>query len=163
MTSRRREITWHDPAPLGDRARAMAGIDFLRAIADGSLPCPPIMDLIGFRPVEVEEGRVLFEGRADESHYNPIGGVHGGIFATLLDSAASCAVHTTLPLGEGYVTLELKTNFLRGITLDSGVLRCEGKVVHRGRTTGLADAQLFDGKGRLCGHATATCLIMRHG
>jgi uncharacterized protein (TIGR00369 family) len=98
--------------------------------------------------------------RAQEFHYNPLGGVHGGVIATLLDTAAGCSVHTTLAVGEMYTSLDLTTKFLRPVTVDSGLLRCEGRVLHRGRRQALAEAELTDQSGRLVAHATSTCLII---
>jgi uncharacterized protein (TIGR00369 family) len=118
------------------------------------------MDLLDVEGLEVEAGRVVFTMRAQEFHYNPIGGVHGGVIATLLDSAAACSVHSTLAMGEIYTSLDLNTRFLRPVTLESGLLRCEGTVLNRGRRTALAQAELSDEAGRLVAHATSTCLIM---
>ncbi|MGO8949973.1 MAG: PaaI family thioesterase, partial [Ktedonobacterales bacterium] len=111
--------------------------------------------------LEVDEGRALFVVQPAEYHYNPIGVVHGGLAATLLDSAMSCAIQTTLPAGVGYTTLEIKVNFVRPITLDSGELRCEGKVVHGGSRTATAEGQLLDQAGKLYAHGTTTCIILR--
>ena len=156
-----RHIIWDAPALLHKEAAQMTGVAFICAMVEGSLPLPPIMKLIGFKPILAEEGHVIFTGLADESHYNPIGSVHGGIFATLLDSATGCAAHTTLAQGEAYVTLDLKVNFLRSITIESGLLRCEGRVIHRGRTSILAEASLYDVQERRCAYATSTCLLLR--
>ncbi|MCC7347997.1 MAG: PaaI family thioesterase [Variibacter sp.] len=128
-------------------------------IVDGTMPAPPIAETLGFRLVEVEKGRALFQGVPEFRHYNPIGVVHGGYAATLLDSAVGCAVHTTLARGEGYTTLELKINLVRAITKDTGRLSAEGRIIHRGRTVGTADGTLRDGAGKLYAHATTTCMI----
>src|SRR4051794_5745826 len=109
-------VSWTDPAVLGARAREMAGIDFLRAIRDGELDPPPIAELLGFPLVEVDEGRGVFAAVPGEQHYNPIGVVHAGLAATLLDSAMGVAVHATLALGEAYTTLETSFNLVRPIT-----------------------------------------------
>lgn len=147
---------------LAEQAREMDGVSFLRAIASGELPPAPIGELLGFAPVEAEPGRVVFELTPTEQHYNPIGSVHGGVAATLLDSAMSCAVHSTLPAGTGYTTLEMKVNFVRGLTVDSGPVRAEGEIVHSGSRVSTASGRLYEvGTGRLVAHGTTTCLILQ--
>jgi uncharacterized protein (TIGR00369 family) len=148
------------PQALAERAREMDGLSFTRALLTGELPPPPIAELLGFRPVEVGQGRAVFELVPGERHYNPIGSVHGGVAATLLDSAMGCAVHTTLPAGSGYTTLELKVNFVRGLTAQTGPVRCEGVVVHRGGRVATAEGRIWENDGdRLVAHATCTCLV----
>lgn len=142
-----------------DVLKSYDGLSFLQAIVDGTLPGPPIAETLGFTLVEVSEGRALFQSVPAFKHYNPIGVVHGGYAATLLDSAVGCAVHTTLAKGEGYTTLELKLNLVRAITQNTGLLSAEGKLIHRGRTVATADGYLRDAKGRLYAHATTTCMI----
>jgi uncharacterized protein (TIGR00369 family) len=138
----------------------VTGLEFLRAIGAGELPPAPIAELLGFAPVEVEEGRVVFAAVPEERHYNPIGTVHGGLAATLLDSAMGCAVHSTLPAGVGYTTLELKVNFVRPITTETGRILCEGTVVHRGGRVATAEGRVFaEVDGALLAHGTTTCLI----
>ena len=112
------------------------------------------------RLVEVEDGHAVWECVPGEQHYNPIGVAHAGIAATLLDSAMACAVHTTLPPGKGYTTLEFKINLVRAVTLECGKLRATGKIVHRGRSTATAEARLEDASGALYAHATTTCIIL---
>ena len=135
------------------------GLGFLRAIADGSLPQPPISELLGFRLISAEQGHAVFEGTPEYRHYNPIGVVHGGFAATLLDSAVACSVQSTLAKGETYTTLELKLNLVRALTKDTGPVRAEGRIIHRGRTTATADGQLRDREGKLYAHASTTCMI----
>ena len=151
------------PANIGvvsaDLLIAQDGLSFLRAIIDGTQPAPPITQTLGFRLVEVEQGRAVFEGRPEYRHYNPLGSVHAGFAATLLDSAMGCAAHTTCLKGEGYITLELKINLVRAITQETGLVRAEGRIIHRGRTVATADGHLRDGSGRLYAHATTTCMI----
>ncbi len=130
-------------------------------MADGELPAAPIARLMDFEFVEVGEGKVVFAVEPAEYHYNPIGAVHGGLACTLVDSAMGCAVHTMLPAGTGYTTLELKTNFLRTITADTGRLFCEGKIVHVGGRIATAEARLMDESGKLYCHATTTCMVFR--
>jgi uncharacterized protein (TIGR00369 family) len=154
------EVTWQDPVELAKVARSMAGIEFLRAMRDGKLPPPPIAELLGFTLVEVEPGRAVFEVTPGERHYNPIGVVHGGIAMTLLDSAMGCAVQTQMPAGGGYTTLEAKTNLVRAITSETGLLRAIGKVVHAGKRVATAEARLEDPAGKLYAHATSTCIVL---
>jgi uncharacterized protein (TIGR00369 family) len=157
---RSRTITWEDPVPVASRALEMSGLDYMRAIVEGDVPAPPIALLMGFQPVELAEGRVTFAAEPGEHLYNPIGVVHGGLAATLLDSATGCAVHTTLPVGVAYTTLELKTNFVRAITRDTGRVLCEAEVVHRGGTIATAEGRLIaESTGKLLAHGTSTCLI----
>lgn len=158
---RRRVHTWDDPMITASAARGVDGLTFLRAMAAGEVPGPPIVSTLGMTVLEVEQGRVVFGLEPAEFHYNPIGSVHGGVFATLLDSACGCAVHSTLPAGARYTSLDLSVKFLRGLDVRSGPVRCAGEVLHAGRTTALAQARLTDGAGRLCAHATSTCLIVR--
>jgi uncharacterized protein (TIGR00369 family) len=138
----------------------MTGLEQILAIGRGELPGAPIAELIGFEAVEAEEGRVVFAGTPERRHYNPTGAVHGGYAATLLDSAMGCAVHSTLPAGAWYTTLELKVNFTRPMTEDTGRVLCEGTVVHRGGRVATAEGRLVSEKtGKLLAHGTTTCLI----
>jgi uncharacterized protein (TIGR00369 family) len=152
-------VSWEDPAELARRGGGSTGVELLRAMAAGDLPRAPIQSLIGFELVEADEGRVVFVGLPGEQHYNPIGTVHGGFAATLLDSALGAAVHSTLGAGEAYVTLEVKFNLVRPISADTGEVRAEGRVVHRGKTVATSEADLRDGAGKLLAHGTSTCLI----
>ncbi len=163
MTERIRTVSWEDPAPGAEAAGGMSGLEYLRTMMRGGLPGPPFARLIGFGFVEVEEGRVVFECEPAEYHYNPIGSVHGGLACTLFDSAMGCAVHTELPAGAGYTTVELKVNFLRPITTATGRLLCEGRAIHVGGRIATAEARLTDESGKLHGHATTTCMIFREG
>jgi len=138
---------------------SMAGIDFVRATFDGKLPTPPIMQTIEPFDCTAEPGVVVIHSIPSFRHYNPIGSVHGGYAATLLDSAMGLAVHTMLPAGTGYTTLEFKISFIRGMTRDTGVVRSEGRTLNVGRRTATAEARITDAKGRLLAHATTTCLV----
>jgi uncharacterized protein (TIGR00369 family) len=158
--ARTRAVTWEDPVVSARAGASLSGIDYLRAIAQGKLPPPPIALLLGFDIEEVEEGRVVFTAETGEHQYNPIGVVHGGVAATLLDSAMGCAVHSRLPRGRGYTTLEIKVNYVRAIKRDSGPLRAIGTVVYMGGKTATAEARLLDGEGRLVAHATTTCILL---
>lgn len=160
---RSRTITWDDPLIGARAAQTMAGIEYLRAMARGELPGPPIAALLDLRIAEVEEGRVVFTVEPAEYHYNPIGVVHGGLACTICDSAMGCAVHSTLPAGAGYTTLELKVNLVRPLTRETGLVRCEGRTIHVGGRVATAEARLVDAAGKLYAHATTTCLIFRRG
>ncbi len=138
---------------------AMAGLDFVRAIFKGDLPEPPILENIAPFDCTAELGSVVIHSIPGARHYNPIGSVHGGYAATLLDSAMGLAVHTTLPAGMGYTTLEFKVSFVRGMSTDSGTVRTEGKVQNVGRRVAMAEASITDARGRLLCHATTTCLV----
>jgi uncharacterized protein (TIGR00369 family) len=161
----RRSVTieWGDPMPLAAAARSMPGIEFLRAMRDRKLPPPPIARLLGFELVEVEPGHAVFEVVPGERHYNPIGVVHGGLAMTLLDSCMGCAVHSQMPAGSAYTTLEAKTNLVRAITADTGKLRAIGKTVHVGKRMATAEGRLEDASGKLYAHATTTCIVLANG
>ncbi|MGA0596823.1 PaaI family thioesterase [Enterovirga sp. CN4-39] len=156
---RRRTVTWSDPKALAAAGRGLSGAAHLRAMMAGDLPPPPVMALLGITLDTVDEGLVRMQLQAAEYLYNPIGTVHGGIVATILDSVMGCAVHSTLPVGRGYTTLEIKVNYLRAVTEAAGIVTAEGRAVHVGRTTGVADARLFDAAGRLYATASTTCLV----
>jgi len=142
-----------------DILKSYDGLGFAKAIADGTLPQPPICELLNFHLVEAEYGRAAFEGIPEFRHYNPIGTVHGGFAATLLDSALGVAIFSTLAKGDTWTTLELKVNFVRALTKDSGPVRAEGRIVHRGRTVATSEGDLKDRAGKLYAHATTTCMI----
>ena len=142
-----------------DVLKTYDGIGFLKGIINGSVPNPPISELLGFHLVEAEEGRAVFEGLPEFRHYNPIGTVHGGFAATLLDSALGCAIFSTIKKGDGWTTLELKFNLVRPITKDTGLVRAEGRIVHRGRTVATSEGDLKDRAGKIYAHATTTCMI----
>ena len=155
-----RTVSWEDPVAAAEAAAGMSGLEALEAIRDGRLPAPPIAKLLGIEPLVLAHGRAVFGATPDESHYNPIGVVHGGLAATLLDSAMGCAVQSTLPAGMGYTTLELKVNFVRAMTRDTGPIRCEGRVLHEGKTVATAEGRVVaERTGKLLAHGTATCLV----
>ncbi|MFD5871356.1 PaaI family thioesterase [Streptomyces sp. NPDC060322] len=156
---RTRTYEWEDPALTAAAVGRSSGLDFLREIQEGRLAPAPVSATVGFALDEVEKGRVVFTLVPGEEHYNPIGSVHGGIYATLLDSAAGCAVQSTLPPGMAYTSLDLTVKFLRRITVDTGAVRAVGTVVSAGRQTALAQAQLVDVTGRVLAHATSTCML----
>jgi uncharacterized protein (TIGR00369 family) len=159
--NRSRTVTWQDPLEAFATAAGMSGLQYLRAMGEGRVPKPPFAELLGIEGIEVEEGRAVFGAVPAEYHYNPIGLVHGGLAMTLLDSSMGCAVQSTLPAGVGYTTLEVKVNFARAITRDTGPVRCEGTVVHLGRTVATAEGRVVaEESGKLLAHGTSTCLIL---
>lgn len=138
---------------------AQDGLAFLRAIVAGTQPNPPISETLGFHLAEVDPGRAVFTCVPEFHHYNPIGTVHGGLAATLLDSALGCAIFSTLKRGDTWTTLELKLNFVRAMSKDTGLVRAEGRIIHRGRTVATSEGDLKDASGKLYAHATTTCMI----
>jgi uncharacterized protein (TIGR00369 family) len=136
-----------------------SGLEVFEAIFSGELPSPPIGETLDYIPVHMEYGIAVFQGRPQRKHYNPLGTVHGGWFCTLLDSAVACAIHTTLPAGKAYTTLELKVNMVRALTDATPLVRAEGKIVHVGRQTATAEGRIIGPDGKLYAHATTTCLI----
>ena len=158
-TNRSFTVRWEDPGIIVRATPTMHGLDFLRAIKDGRIPTPPVARLIGLRLTEVEAGRVVFEIDPAEYHYNPAGAVHGGITCTALDSAATCAVHSTLSAGTVPTTLEIKINYLRPIRCETGTMRCEAALIHKGNRTAVAEAKMLDSTGLLYAYAVSTCLI----
>jgi uncharacterized protein (TIGR00369 family) len=159
--TRTREITWQDPLPTAAAGAEMAGLDYVRAVQSGELPPPPIAVVMNFSMAELEEGNAVFIGEPGEEHYNPIGVVHGGYAATILDSVLGCAVHTTLPVGFGYTSQTLEVKYLRPITRDTGAVRAEAHVVHRGSKTATSEARLTSlSDGKLLATGTTTCLIL---
>src|ERR687893_709523 len=147
---RTRTFGWEDPRALAEAARGLTGLEFLRRVVSGELPRPPISAMMNFGLAEPAE-----------YHYNPIGVVHGGLAPTLLDSAMGCAVHSVLPAGAGYTTLEIKVNYIRALTAGTGEVRCEARVIHVGGRTATAEGKVLDAAGKLYAHATTTCIIFR--
>jgi uncharacterized protein (TIGR00369 family) len=138
----------------------LTGVEFLRAMARGDIPSAPLMDLIGMRVTVADVGVTVFELTPGEHHYNPMWSVHGGVYATMLDSAAACAVQTTLPVGGRFSTLDLSVRFLKPVRADTGTVTATGRVVHSGRSIALAEARLEDAAGTLLATATATCFVV---
>src|SRR4051812_41941390 len=159
--TRSRTIEWDDPAAVLAAADGRTGLELMQSLVAGEFPAPPIAHTLGFTLSEVEEGRAVFELDPGEHHYNPIGSVHGGVFATLLDSACGCAVHSMLPEGVGYTSLDLNVKFVAPLRLDTGTVSCVGTVTHLGSRTALAEARITDGTGRLLATATSSCLVFR--
>ncbi len=161
QTSRTRVISWEDPTAAVQKGKTISGIAYLKALQSGELPPPPFAVLLGIWITEVSEGRVVFAAEPAEYHYNPLGTVHGGVMATLLDSALGCAVQSMLPAGTSYTTLELKVNYLRPVTAKTGTVYCQGKIIHLGGRIATAEARLTDAGGKLYAHGTTTCIILR--
>jgi uncharacterized protein (TIGR00369 family) len=158
-SERSKTVTWHSPGPSTAKGLTMSGVDYLRAMVDGDLPQPPIAGLMEFDITEVEPGRVVFTCKPDESAYNPIGAIHGGLICTLLDSVTGCAVHSTLPQGKGYTSIEIKVNYLKAVRLNSGPLTATGTVVKAGSRVGFSEGVVTDASGAVVATATSTLLI----
>ena len=157
---RTRTVSWHDPKPALALVAAMSGLEYLRGIRDGVIPPPPISMLLGMGIGTVEKGEVTFTLVPDESHYNPIGVVHGGVLVTLLDTVAGCAVHSTLEVGWRYTSIDINVSYLRAVGLDSGLLTFTGRVVKGGRRVAFATADATDAAGNLVATATSSLLVM---
>ena len=156
---RERRITWHDPLLGAGVGRQSSGRDYLQAMLDGSLPPPPIARTLGFALTRIEDGEAWFSCTPDESTYNPIGSVHGGLVCTLLDSVTGCAVHSTLPQGKGYTSVEIKVSYLKAVRLSSGLLTATGTVVKAGARVGFAEGVVTDASGAVVATATSTLLV----
>lgn len=143
-----------------DDLSRMTGLETMRAVAAGELPPPTIAVLLGMAPVELGDGFATFEMTPDERMMNPIGSIHGGIAATVLDSCMGCAVHTTLEPGQGYTTAQLSIHYLRAMQPGMGIVRATGTVIHRGRKQSTAEGKLYAADGKLIAHGTTTCLIL---
>ena len=159
--SRSRTITWSDPAETRAQLTGLDGYERLAAMQRGEAPPPPAVALLGMSLDEVENGRTVFSIVADELFENPMGTMHGGIVATLVDTAMGCAISSTLPAGASFTTLELSTNFVRAITTTTGRIYGEGRVIHGGGRVATTEARVYDDNGTLYAHATSTCLIIR--
>jgi len=157
--SRSRSVEWYDPMVTAAGAAGMSGLDAMRALRDGRLPPPPIASLLRMSVQAIEEGMVEFGCAVDESVYNPIGVVHGGLVCTLLDTVVGCAVHTTLPQGVGYTSIELKVNYLRAVRATSGPLRAVGRVVKPGSRVAFAEGEVTDAAGRAVATASGSLLV----
>jgi len=159
---RTRSFDWEDPAATAAAGLELAGLECMQAIVDGTLPPPPIARLLDFTIVEVQEGRAVFAMEPAEWMYNPIGSVHGGVAATILDSCMGCAVHTTLEAGVAYTTADLQVRYIRAMGDTTGRVLAEGRVVHRGRRTATAEGRLFvESDETLIAHGTTGCVILR--
>jgi uncharacterized protein (TIGR00369 family) len=160
---RSKTVSWHDPLVTASRQTQLSGLDFLVAIRDGRFPPPPMARLMGFSLVQVEFGQAVFECTPDESSYNPIGVVHGGLVCTLADSAAGCAVQSTLEAGVAYTSIDINVTYLRPVTKDSGLIRATAHTTKPGRRVAYATVQVTDDAGKLLAQATSSCLVMTVG
>lgn len=160
---RERNITWEDPMKGASHALNLSGLAYFEKIKNGELPLPPLLTALDFHAQEVEKGKAVFSFVPQEFHYNAIGTVHGGVISAILDTAMGCTLHSLLPAGTGYTTLELKVNFLKAVTTTSGELRAVGKAIHTGSRTALVEAQLVDGNGTVHAHGVSTCLLITLG
>jgi uncharacterized protein (TIGR00369 family) len=160
---RERSFSWADPMETASFGAGLSGMEFFTALIEGRVPAPPIMQTLDFAGFRFDEGRVSVSLIPQEFHYNPLGSVHGGVYAALLDTVCGCAVHTQLPAGVFYTSLDLSVKFLRPVSIETGPVTAEGSVVHLGRRTALADARIFDESGKVYATATSSCLIMRPG
>jgi uncharacterized protein (TIGR00369 family) len=160
MNKRTRTFSWQDPHESAGKGLRLSGADYIEAIKSGEIPPPPVMHLLDFQIGDAADGKAVFHFEPQEFHYNPLGTVHGGVITTLLDSSMGCSLHSLLPKGTGYTTLELKVNFLRPITMNSGKLECRGKVINLGGKTALTEAQIVDASGKIFAHGVSTCLLM---
>jgi uncharacterized protein (TIGR00369 family) len=160
---RLRSFTWEDPLAAVERGAGLSGLELMRGIVAGTHPAPPIARLLEMSLLEVEDGRAVFALEPAEWMYNPIGSVHGGVAATILDSCMGCAVHTTLPADVGYTTTDLQVRYLRSMRAGNGRVLAEGRVVHAGRRTATAEGRLFleDDEHVLFAHASTGCVILR--
>ena len=157
---RTRTYSWEDPHALSENMAGSSGLELLQKMAAGELPPPPIAETLGFRLVAASHGHAVFECEPAEFHYNPIGVVHAGLAMTLMDSAMGLAFVTTIEAGVRWTTLELKANFTRALTAETGVVRCTGSVIHPGRRVATTEARVEDAEGRLCAHGTSTILVL---
>jgi uncharacterized protein (TIGR00369 family) len=159
--TRTRIVTWEDPMEAAAAATSMSGLDYLRAIISGDVARPPLGQLLGIQITGSDEGRAEFTLDTGEHLYNPFGGVHGGVLATVLDSALGCAVQSTLPAGVGSTTVDLNVTFLRPATRETGRLTCEAEVIHCGRRIATARGRVIDDEARIYATGTTTCMILR--
>ncbi len=159
MATRERRYNWEETPGAAAFAAEMSGLEFLEAYRDGHIPACGMQRTLDYELVEVEDGLAVFRGRARDFMLNPLGTVHGGFAASMLDSAMGCAVHSTLPKGRGYTTLEFKLNLVRPLPTEVAELRSEGRIIHRGRRVATAQGSILDGDDKLYAHGTTACLI----
>ena len=158
---RKRTIFWDDPNVSARDAALISGLDYLKGIKDGRISPPPIAMLVGYKISQVDKGYAVFELDPDEYHYNPFATVHGGIISTILDTAMTCSILSTLEKGVSCSTAEIKVNFIRPVTANTGTLRCEARPIHIGNRLATAEGKLKDKKDKLYAHAVSTCFIFK--
>lgn len=160
LPSSTRSYDWTEPAGVLPLLATLPGADYVAGVGDGTVPPPPIASTLGFGRISLVDGAVLLEMEPQSFHDNPIGSMHGGVIATMLDTVTGCAVHATLPVGVTYTSLDLSVRFIRAVRPGTGTVTATGRVVHRGSRTAVAEASVVDGAGRLLATATSTCLII---
>jgi uncharacterized protein (TIGR00369 family) len=161
MNPRNRTYGWEDPAPLALQAKQLAGLDFLEKMINAELPLPPLIHTLDLKVSSIQTGRAEFSFQPQEFHYNPLGSVHGGVITAILDSAMGCALHSVLPLGTGYTSIDIKVNFLKPINIKTGLLKATGTIINQGNRTALLEGRLTDENGKLFAHSTSTCMIFK--
>src|SRR5688572_23850657 len=160
--TRSHTFTWEDPRAAARIGREFSGLEMMEKLLSGEVPPPPLLVLMNARLLKVSDGRVVFEAEPAEYHFNPLGSVHGGYAATLLDSAMGCAIHTTLTTGVSYTTVEIKVNYVRPLSDRVGAIHCEGTAIHVGGRLATAEGRIVDRDGNLYAHGTTTCLLLRN-
>lgn len=161
---RTKTICWDDPQnSKRDAVAAISGLDYLKAIKENRISPPPVANLVGYKLCEVDNGYAAFELNPEECHYNPFATVHGGILSTLLDTAMTSSVLSTLPEGVSCTTIEIKVNFIKPVTADTGILKCEASPLHVGKKIATAEGKLKDKNGLLYAHGVSTCSIFKVG
>jgi len=158
-TLRKRTYEWGDPLEGAAKAKSMSGFEYLTAINNDEIPPPPLMVTLGFEKPDIKQGEATFYFKPEEYHYNPIGSVHGGVVSAILDSVMGCTLQTTLPTGVGYTTLELKVNFLKAVSYQTGRMIATGRIIHSGKSTALIEGSLADEKGTVYAHGVSTCML----
>jgi uncharacterized protein (TIGR00369 family) len=161
MNTRNRTYDWEDPALLATRVNQFTGLEFLEKMTKTELPFPPLLHTLDFRLSSIMPGRAEFTFQPQEFHFNPLGSVHGGVITAILDSAMGCTLHSVLPLGIGYTTIDIKVNFLKSISMKTGLMKATGTIINQGNRTALLESRLIDENGKLYAYATSTCLILK--
>jgi uncharacterized protein (TIGR00369 family) len=161
MNARSRTYEWEDPAQMAVEAGQTSGLEFLEKMTKGEIPLPPLIHTLDFKVSSIQPGRAEFTFHPQEFHYNPIGSIHGGVITAILDSALGCTLHSVLPAGTGYTTVDIKVNFLRSINIKTGEMKAVGSIINQGNRTALLEARLMDKKGKLYAYATSTCMILK--
>lgn len=161
MNTRNRTYEWEDPLPVASQAGQLTGLDFLEKMTKTELPLPPLIHTLDFKVSAILPGRAEFSFQPQEFHYNPLGSVHGGVIAAILDSAMGCALHSVLPAGTGYTTIDIKVNFLKSVSIKTGFMRATGTIINQGNRTALLEARLIDENDKLYAYATSTCMIFK--